>query len=49
VVAEGDPTRDLSALRDVRYTITGGRLVDWAAVDGAFGPRWFSRYEGAGS
>jgi imidazolonepropionase-like amidohydrolase len=49
VVAEGDPTRDLSALRDVRYTITGGRLVDWAAMDGAFGPRWFSRYEGAGS
>jgi imidazolonepropionase-like amidohydrolase len=49
VVAEGDPTRDLSALGNVRYTITSGRLVDWAAVDGAFGPGWFSRHEGAGS
>jgi imidazolonepropionase-like amidohydrolase len=49
VLADGDPTRDLSALGDIRYTIASGRLVDWAAVDGAFGPGWFSRYEGADS
>jgi imidazolonepropionase-like amidohydrolase len=49
VVAEGDPTRDLSALGNVRYTVASGRLVDWAALDGALGSRWFSRHEGAGS
>jgi imidazolonepropionase-like amidohydrolase len=47
VIDEGDPTRDLSALAKVRYTICGGRLIDWAAVDSALGLRWHERAEGA--
>jgi imidazolonepropionase-like amidohydrolase len=47
VVADGDPTRDLSALRNVRYTVAGGRLIDWAGLDSALGPRWFDRQDGA--
>jgi hypothetical protein len=42
VVAD-DPTRDLAAVRNVRYTITGGRLIDWASFDSAMGPGWFQR------
>jgi imidazolonepropionase-like amidohydrolase len=47
VVAEGDPTRDLGALRDVRYTIAAGRLIDWAAMESAFGTGWFERRGGS--
>jgi len=47
VVAEGDPTRDLSALRNVRYTISSGRLIDWMAIDSAFGAQWYERLGGA--
>jgi imidazolonepropionase-like amidohydrolase len=43
VIDEGDPTRDLSALRNVRYTICGGRLLDWAAMDSALGDGWYRR------
>jgi imidazolonepropionase-like amidohydrolase len=49
VVAEGDPTRDLSALASVCYTIISGRIIDWAAMDGAFGTGWSERHEGGGS
>jgi imidazolonepropionase-like amidohydrolase len=47
VVADGDPTRDLHALRNVRYTISAGRLIDWAAIESAFGAQWFERLDGA--
>jgi imidazolonepropionase-like amidohydrolase len=47
VVEDGDPTRDLAAVRDVRYTIASGRLIDWAAFENAMGPRWFDRHGGA--
>ena len=43
VVVADDPTRDLAAVRNVRYTITGGRLIDWASFDSAMGPGWFQR------
>ena len=43
VVVADDPTRDLAAVRNVRYTITGGRLIDWASFDSAMGPGWFHR------
>ena len=46
VFAEGDPTRDLAALKSVRYTITGGLLIDWTAMESAFGPAWFERRDG---
>jgi imidazolonepropionase-like amidohydrolase len=46
VFAEGDPTRDLAALKNVRYTIIGGRLIDWTAMESAFGPEWFERRGG---
>lgn len=47
VIRDGDPTKDLSALADVRYTITGGRVVDWASFDKALGPNWPSLAAGA--
>lgn len=47
VVDDGDPTHDLAALREVRYTIAAGRLIDWAAFENAMGPRWFDRHGGA--
>jgi imidazolonepropionase-like amidohydrolase len=47
VIDEGDPTGDLSALRNVRYTISGGRLLDWAAMDSALGDGWYRRGEEA--
>jgi imidazolonepropionase-like amidohydrolase len=40
VLGHGDPVSDLSALADVRYTIAGGRLIDWASFDRALGPGW---------
>jgi imidazolonepropionase-like amidohydrolase len=40
VLGHGDPTSDLCALADVRYTITSGRVVDWASFDTALGPDW---------
>lgn len=46
VCAEGDPTRDLAALKKVRYTITGGRLIDWTAMESALGPGWSERADG---
>ncbi|HTW05364.1 MAG TPA: amidohydrolase family protein [Streptosporangiaceae bacterium] len=46
VVADGDPTRDLAAVRNVRYTIAAGRLIDWAAFENAMGPRWYERNGG---
>jgi imidazolonepropionase-like amidohydrolase len=46
VVADGDPTRDLSALRNVRYTIAAGRLIDWTAMDSALGARWSELRDG---
>jgi imidazolonepropionase-like amidohydrolase len=48
VVAEGDPTRDLSALASIRYTIASGRIIDWAAMDGAFGTGWSGRHGDGG-
>lgn len=47
VVDDGDPTHDLAALEEVRYTIAAGRLIDWAAFENAMGPRWFDRHGGA--
>jgi imidazolonepropionase-like amidohydrolase len=46
VVEDGDPTRDFAAIRDVRYTIAAGRLIDWAAFENAMGPRWYERNGG---
>ncbi|MGH3275061.1 MAG: amidohydrolase family protein [Streptosporangiaceae bacterium] len=46
VIDEGDPTRDLAAVRDVRYTITAGRLIDWRSFENAMGPNWFDRHGG---
>lgn len=46
VLENGDPTRDLSALRDVKYTVVGGRLIDWRSLDEAFGDSWFTRHGG---
>lgn len=43
VVLSSDPTEDLAALSEVRYTVARGRLIDWEAIDDAFGPRWFAR------
>ena len=40
VIGAGDPTRDLTALRNVSYTISGGRLIDWALFDAAHGAHW---------
>lgn len=40
VVGHGDPTRDLSTLKDVRYTITAGRLIDWSSFESALGTNW---------
>jgi imidazolonepropionase-like amidohydrolase len=40
VLDEGDPTSDLRALTHVRYTITAGRLIDWASFDAAYGAGW---------
>jgi imidazolonepropionase-like amidohydrolase len=47
VVEDGDPTRNLAALSSIRYTVSGGRLIDWAAFDAALGPCWFDRHSGA--
>jgi imidazolonepropionase-like amidohydrolase len=46
VLAEGDPTRDLAALKNVLYTIAGGRLIDWSAMESALGPEWLERRGG---
>jgi imidazolonepropionase-like amidohydrolase len=46
VLDEGDPTRELGALRHVRYTITGGKVIDWASLDAALGPDWASLADG---
>lgn len=43
VVLGSDPTDDLAALRDVRYTVARGRLLDWEALDEAFGWGWTER------
>jgi imidazolonepropionase-like amidohydrolase len=43
VVDQGDPTRDLSTLQSIRYTVINGRLIDWAAVEAAQGPEWWLR------
>lgn len=40
IVLDGDPTNDLEALSRVRYTITGGRVIDWESLDVALGPDW---------
>lgn len=45
VVDEGDPTRDLSALQHLRYTVIDGRLIDWATVESARGPEWWWRQD----
>jgi imidazolonepropionase-like amidohydrolase len=41
VIAEGDPTRELAALRNIRYTILGGRVIDWESFDAALGAEWY--------
>jgi len=46
VLDDGDPTSDLGALSHVRYTITGGRVIDWASLDAALGPDWVSLANG---
>jgi imidazolonepropionase-like amidohydrolase len=45
VVVDGDPTEELSALQTVKYTVIGGRLIDWSSVDEAFGSNWFDHHE----
>jgi len=46
VLDHGDPTKDLAALSRVRYTITGGRVIDWASFDSALGAGWYGLANG---
>jgi imidazolonepropionase-like amidohydrolase len=43
VVDQGDPTRDLSTLQYLRYTVIDGRLIDWAVMKSAHGSEWWLR------
>ncbi len=37
ILVKGDPTSDLSAMRDVEVTIARGKVFDWRKIDLAFG------------